>query len=82
MKNPKKVLRRQKKRITPKECYFCKEKKEPAFSDVGTLQRFLTERGKIASRVRSGVCAKHQRIITRNIKYARHLALLPFVARG
>ena len=28
----------------PKECFFCKEKKEPTFEDVGTLQRFLKHR--------------------------------------
>ena len=62
-----------------KECYFCKEKKEPDFSDNEILYRFLTERAKIVPRIRGGLCAMHQRAITRNIKYARHLALLPFI---
>lgn len=31
-------------------------------------------------KARTGVCAKHQRILTREIKKARHLALLPFAA--
>ena len=66
----------------PKNCYFDVEKKDPTFEDVGTLQRFLTERGKIIARSRSGLCAKHQKSLTKNVKYARHLALLPFVARG
>jgi small subunit ribosomal protein S18 len=72
----------QKRRIAqaPKECYFCKEKTTPVYSEVSTLQKFITDRGKIIGRVRSGVCATHQRRLTTAIKHARHLALLPFVA--
>lgn len=74
--------RRRRPRINvPKDCYFCKEKKEPYFSDVETLRRFITERAKIVGRMRSGVCAKHQRNLTIAIKHARHLALLPFVGQ-
>ncbi len=60
---------------------FCEEKKTPNYSDTATLQKFLTERGKIIGRVRSGLCAKHQRQLTEAIKYARHLALLPFIGK-
>ncbi|MBI2594490.1 30S ribosomal protein S18 [Candidatus Curtissbacteria bacterium] len=77
--------RRPRKRIlkgVPKNCLFCTEKKEPVFEDVGQLLKFLTERGKIIPRSRSGLCAKHQRTLTKNVKYARHLALLAFVVRG
>ncbi len=76
--------RRPRKRImkgVPKDCYFCVEKKEPTFEDTGVLQRFLTERGKIIPRSRNGLCAKHQRALGLNVKYARHLALLSFVVR-
>jgi small subunit ribosomal protein S18 len=72
----------QKRKITvPKECYFCANKKEPWYSDVASLQKFVSDRGKIIVRTRSGLCAKHQRRVTTAIKHARHLALLPFVAR-
>jgi small subunit ribosomal protein S18 len=77
--------RRPRKRIlkgVPKECYFCVEKKEPTFEDTQSLTRFLTERGKIIPRSRNGLCAKHQNALALNTKYARHLALLPFVIRG
>lgn len=67
---------------TPKECYFCKEKKTPWYTETVDLQKFLTERGKIVGRTRNGLCALHQRRMTTAIKYARHLALLPFVSRG
>lgn len=70
-----------KRRIkVPKNCFFCKEKTEPVFKEVANLSRFLSERGRIVGRDRSGMCAKHQRRLTIEIKRARHLALLPFVA--
>ncbi|MCL5746693.1 MAG: 30S ribosomal protein S18 [Patescibacteria group bacterium] len=71
---------RRRKNLKPKDCFFCKEKKEPWFSDYEVLRRFTTDRGKIISRARSGICSKHQRKLTRSIKQARHLALLPFTS--
>jgi len=62
------------------ECYFCKEKKDPSFKDIQVLKRYLTERNKIISRSRTGVCSGHQKDLSKNIKQARHLALLPFIA--
>lgn len=64
-----------------KVCAFCLEKtKTIDHKDVSTLRRFLTERGKIKSRRKTGTCAKHQRRLAIAIKRARHLALLPFAA--
>lgn len=65
----------------PKKCFYCEEKREPWFSDTKSLEKFITERGKVLSRARTGLCAKHQRRVTVSIKHARHLALLPFTAR-
>lgn len=64
-----------------KECYFCKSKLTPSYTDLGNLRRYLTDRAKIVSKERSGVCSKHQRDVSKNIKYARHLSLLPFVPK-
>ncbi|MBI4078791.1 MAG: 30S ribosomal protein S18 [Candidatus Levybacteria bacterium] len=64
---------------TPKHCFFCEEKKEPSYTDAEVLRRFISERGKIVGRVRSGVCARHQRRLTLAIKHARHLAILSFL---
>jgi small subunit ribosomal protein S18 len=75
----KKIIRKQQKTNAPKKCFFCSEKKEPDFSDIATLNRFLTERAKIIPKTRSGLCTKHQKRLTLAIKRARHLALLPFV---
>lgn len=73
--------KRRKKLMLPKKCYFCEEKKTPALTDVEALSRFSTERGKIIGRSRNGLCSKHQRRLTTAIKHARHLALMPFLAR-
>lgn len=65
----------------PRTCYFCDKKLTPSFKDPETLSKFLSERGKIVPRIRAGLCAKHQKNVTKAIKHARHLALLPFVVR-
>ncbi len=66
---------------TPKKDYFLENKIEPHYSDVSNLQKFVSERGKILPRSRTGLSATTQRKLTRAIKYARHLALMPFVSR-
>ncbi len=64
-----------------KECKFCVEKIPMIdYKDVSRLQKYVTERGKIVSSRISGNCARHQRKIAREIKRARMVALLPFVA--
>lgn len=64
-----------------RKCFFCSQGIEPNYTDSQTLRRFLSDRSRIIPKIRTGVCSKHQRAVTRNIKYARHLALLPFVTR-
>jgi small subunit ribosomal protein S18 len=76
-----KRTRQQRKISAPKVCAFCEENKNPWYSDVSTLQKYVTDRGKIISRARTGLCATHQRRLTDAIKYARYLALMPYVAR-
>ena len=73
--------RRTQKNVAPKKCYFDIENKEASLEDISSLRKFLTERGKIIPRSRSGLCAKHQRQLTTIIKHARHLGLLPFIIR-
>lgn len=50
------------------------------FVDIKLLQRFLNDQGKLLPRRITGINAKQQHALTRAVKYARHLALLPFVA--
>jgi len=52
------------------------------YKDVDTLQKFITDRGKILPRRITGVSARHQKLLTKAIKRARHMALLPFVAES
>ncbi len=73
----KKISRKPRRKFTaPKVCFFCESKKEPSFWEMGTLQKFLTERGKIIPGSRNGLCLKHQRRTADSIKYSRHLALM------
>ena len=70
-------------RYIPKRkiCFFCRDKVEHIdYKDVAILRPYISDRGKISPRRKSGACAKHQRALTTAVKRARHLALLPFVA--
>lgn len=78
----KKIVKKRRIQEAAKECYFCKEKVDPDFLDYETLRKFISERGKIQSRQRSGVCSKHQRKLTTAVKRARLLAFLPFIVRA
>jgi small subunit ribosomal protein S18 len=62
-----------------KYCYFTANKvKEIDYKDVYLLKRFITESGKIVPSRITGTKAKYQRQLTRAVKLARVLALLPF----
>ncbi len=52
----------------------------PDYKDIDRLKRFITPNGKIVPRRRSGLSAKMQRMLTVEVKRARHMALLPFVS--
>ncbi len=70
------MIKDKKKRI----CRFCEE--NVAYIDYKNdkqLTKFTTEQGKVIPRRTSGVCAKHQRMLTNAIKKARIIALMPFV---
>ncbi len=67
--------RKPKKKI----CSFCVDKVEAVdYKQYEKLKRFVTERGKVLPRRISGNCAGHQRQLTKAIKKARIMALLPF----
>lgn len=63
-----------------KVCRFCANKVKIDYKDPDALRRFTTERGKILPRRITGTCAKHQRRLCLEIKRARAICLLPFVA--
>jgi small subunit ribosomal protein S18 len=64
-----------------KVCKFCTQKLVADYKSSDGLRRFITERGKILPRRITGTCAKHQRLLAKEIKRARALALLPYAKR-
>ena len=67
--------RRRKRKV----CNFCVDKIQGVdYKDVSRMRRFITERGKILPRRITGNCARHQRQLTRAIKRARIVALMPY----
>ncbi len=63
-----------------KYCRFKKNKiKYIDYKDPVFLKKFLNEQGKILPRRITGTSLKYQRRLSKAIKRARHLALLPFV---
>ncbi len=63
--------------VKPKICVFCAEKTPIDYKNIALIQRFVSDRGKIVPRRRTGVCARHQRRLAQAIKRSRFLALLP-----
>ena len=72
-----------KKKFTPKKkfCRFCANKNLPLdYKRPDILRDFITERGKIIARRITGNCAYHQRMLTREVKRARQMALMFYTA--
>ena len=71
---------RKKKPLVNLKCPLCETGvKVVTYKDVYQLKKFTSVRGKIIHPEKSGVCRKHQRQLSRAIKRARYLALLPYV---
>jgi small subunit ribosomal protein S18 len=67
--------------------FMARSKRKPAtgsvyfdYKDVKSLQRFVNQYGQIEVRKRTGLTEMQQRRLSRAIKRARHIALLPFVS--
>ncbi|MGI6359210.1 MAG: 30S ribosomal protein S18 [Bacillota bacterium] len=74
-------MRRRGRKPRKRVCSFCVDKvADIDYKEFNKLGRYLTERGKILPRRISGNCARHQRMLTRAIKRARNIALLPYTA--
>lgn len=62
-----------------KVCAFCADKNNVIdWKDAAKLKRYVTEKGKILPSRQTGVCSKHQRELTKAIKRARNMAILPY----
>jgi len=63
-----------------RQCPFCNNPNlDIDYKNVNLIRKYVSERGKIVPRRNSGVCAKHQRSLAKEIKRARFLALVPYV---
>lgn len=63
-----------------KVCRFCENQvREIDYKEVNILRKYILEKGKITPRRMNGNCAYHQRKLSKAIKKARHLALLPYI---
>ena len=65
-----------------KFCRFCADKIDFIdYKDIKAFRYYLTEKGKIVAARMTGNCAEHQRELTRAIKRARTIALVPFIEK-
>jgi small subunit ribosomal protein S18 len=64
----------QKRRV----CKFCADNTiQIDYKNVDMIRHYISNFGKIVSKSRTGVCAKHQRLLARSIKRSRFMSLLP-----
>ena len=75
------AFNKKRRKRRPKVCNFCVDKVTSVdYKEIDKLKKYVTDRGKIVPRRVTGACAKHQRQLTRAIKRARIIALLPFTS--
>ena len=80
---PDSPMKRRGGRRRKKVCVFCgKENNEIDYKDVALLRKFISDRGKIRSRRITGVTVQEQRELSKAIKNAREMALLPYATSG
>ena len=62
-----------------KVCVFCENSEQKInYKEFKLLRKFITDQGKIIPAHVTGVCSKHQRQLTREIKRARNIGFLPY----
>lgn len=78
---PRRSYQRGRPRSRIKACRFCTDKNKAIdYKDVDLMLSLTSPRGRVLPRRKTGTCAKHQRLVTRAIKRARHMAILPYAA--
>ncbi len=60
------------------ECKLCEHDLELTYKQPDELKRYMNKLGKILPRRATRLCAKHQRQLSREVKRARKMALLPY----
>ena len=62
-----------------RQCQFCIDQlRYVDYKNVAMLKKYLSQYKKIVPKYYSGNCLKHQKMLTRAIKNARMVALIPF----
>lgn len=68
-------------RRRPRVCQFCADRVNSLnYRQIDIVKRYVSDAGKIRSRRETGNCAKHQRMVARAVKRARHMALVPYTS--
>lgn len=69
-----------KNNLKSKDCKFTKAGFEYIdYKSTDTLEKFINDQGKILPRRVTGTSARHQRQLSKAVKRARFLALIPYV---
>jgi small subunit ribosomal protein S18 len=70
----------EKRKYTKKTCKYCEMKVDFIdYKDIRLIRHSLSERYKIMPRRLTGNCKKHQELVERAIKRARHISLVPYI---
>ena len=68
--------------VRKRSCQFCLDKVQVIdWKDTGVLRKYMSDRGKIKARRVNGNCEQHQKLLSRAIKNAREMAILPYINR-
>lgn len=68
------------RRVRKKVCGLCAGNVDVVdYKETNTLRKYMTDRGKISPRRITGLCPKHQRLLSRAIKRSREIGLVPYV---
>lgn len=51
------------------------------YKDIEVLRKFLNPHARLLSRKKTGLSAKHQKLLSQAVKRARFMGLLPYVQR-
>ena len=79
LKNLRKLLKKQSER---NKCRFTRARVDGIdYKDVATLQKMVSQQGKLYGRKRTGTRSHFQRKLRRAVKRARFMALLPYIGR-
>lgn len=68
--------------VRKRPCQFCIDKVVGVdWKDTTVLRKYMSDRGKIKARRMNGNCEQHQKLVSRAIKNAREMAILPYINR-